>query len=66
MSVGAFGRKTLQLSLQLCAEQTENRAAGCLQGRFFGQPSGTDANKFMTLFQMLALENRKLAEQQYF
>jgi hypothetical protein len=26
-------------------------------GRFFGQPSGTDANKILTVFQMLALEN---------
>jgi hypothetical protein len=36
--------------------KTENRAARYLQGRFFGQLSGTDANKFLTLFQMLALE----------
>jgi hypothetical protein len=36
--------------------KTENRAARYLQGRFFGQPSGTDVNKFLTLFQILAIE----------
>jgi hypothetical protein len=52
-----LGGKNLARNLAtLHGTKRENRVARCLQGRSIGQPSGTDANKFPTLFQMLAQE----------